>query len=167
MGETLKFPVLGIAPARGGRSEAGEETCAYFYNARFFATADASELKRRDRDDMLLIDSKFRCWKVDKVIDLGIARRKWWEWLLDLIGRDPTHDVDYELTPLAPMTLEQVHDRIAHAIRSNPYEWQDDERIAGEDGEPVEHEVLLDEYVARVRKAKTMTKIIDTMENMF
>jgi len=61
------------------------------------------------------------------------------------------------------MTLDEVKDRVAASIQSNPDDWRDDEAIAGEAGPPREEQELLDELKASVRAAASLPQIINVL----
>ena len=64
-----------------------------------------------------------------------------------------------KLEPLEPITLDQLKDRMAASILSNPDDWRDDEAIAGEDGPPQDEQELLDARVAGIRAADSVEGI--------
>jgi hypothetical protein len=64
-----------------------------------------------------------------------------------------------KLEPLEPITLDQLKDRMAASILSNPDDWRDDEAIAGEDGPPQDEQELLDARIAGVRAADSVEGI--------
>ena len=107
---------------------------------------------------MVLVDSELRSWRVVSVTRLGIVPPLW-SFLLRFLFQQAPYWVDQELEPLEPITLDQLKDRMAASILSNPDDWRDDEAIAGEDGPPQDEQELLDARVAGIRAADSVEGI--------
>lgn len=163
MNETLKFPILGIGPAIGKYAKAGEDVTYPFLTRGQFYEMQRFELRRGDRAGMLVIDSNLRCWKVARVIDLGVTDTGLLAKVLGTIFNTQTHGLDYELTALAPMTIEQARDRVEAAIRSNLGEWALEDNP--DDLSP-EGRKLIEGLVAQVHAAPTLQQIIEALETV-
>lgn len=153
------FPAFGFRRDVGRYATPGLEKFDDFHCAEDFAICDQWELKYGARDGMVLVDSNLNCWRVRGVKRLGI-RRPLWYFLFRLLFQQAQFQVEPDLEPLEPITLDQLKDRIAASILANPDDWRDDEAIAGEDGPPQDEQELLDAIVAGVRAADSLEGIL-------
>ncbi|MCA3755950.1 MAG: hypothetical protein IM671_07525 [Phenylobacterium sp.] len=154
------FPAIGFRRDVGRYGTPDLEKFDEFLSAEDFAICDQWELKYGARNGMVLVDSNLNCWRVTNVKRLRI-RRPLWSYLLRLLVQQALYWVDQDLEPLEPITLDQLKDRIAASILSNPDDWRDDEAIAGEDGPPQDEQELLYAIVAGVRAADSVEGIVD------
>ena len=158
------FPALAFCRDVGRSAEAGRERLQYFLDLEDFATCTSWQLKYGERLGMVLVGPDLRCWKVDRVIDLGVVG-PFWGRLLRFLVQQGVHRIDQEVEAIDPMTMEQVKDRVVASIQANPDDWRDDEAIAGEAGPPRDEQELLDELKASVRAAASLPQIINALSS--
>ena len=75
------FPALAFCRDVGRYSEAGREKLEYFLGPEDFSTCTSWQLKYGERLGMVLVSPDLRCWKVVRIIDLGVVG-PFWERLL-------------------------------------------------------------------------------------
>lgn len=61
---------------------------------------------------MMLVDANLNCWRVKKVKRLGIRRPRWC-FLLRLLVQQAQFQLEPDLQPLEPITLDLLKDRLA------------------------------------------------------
>ena len=158
------FPALAFCRDVGRYSEAGREKVEYFLGLEDFSTCTSWQLKYGERLGMVLVGPDLRCWKVVRVIDLGVVG-PFWGRLLRFLVRQSLHRIDQQIEAIEPMTLEQVKDRVVASIQANPDDWRDDEAIAGESAPPREEQELPDELADSVRAAASLPQIINALSS--
>ena len=157
------FPAFGFRQDVGRYATPGLEKFDQFDIAEDFAVCSQWDLKYGSRNGMVLVDANLRCWRVVRVRRLGI-RPPLWSYLLRLLFQQALYQVDVELEPLEPITLDQLKDRMTASILSNPDDFRDDEAIAGEAGPPQDEQELLDAIVAGIRAADSVEGIADFVD---
>ena len=151
-------PAIGFRQDVGRYATPGLEKFVEFSSSEDFAICNGWELKYGARNGMVLVDSELRSWRVVSVTRLGIVPPLW-SFLLRFLLQQAPYWVDQELEPLEPITLDQLKDRMAASVLSNPDDWRDDEAIAGEDGPPQDEQEMLDARVAGIRAADSVEGI--------
>lgn len=166
MSADLSFPALTFEPYEGADSKPGDEDVDCITDAKYFWTLHASEGGGEGRVGMVVVGNDGRCWKVLSVTAGDIAWSGPWpiKLLRSLVGLN-RRQANCELLELPPMSLEQIKDKVVEIIMQRPWAWWDDEAIAGEDGEPREAEEMIDELIARVRNAASMSEVSDVVEH--
>lgn len=158
----LTFPVLALGPDVGRFATPGRKCLDYFLNEDDFSTCTSWDLKFGSREGMLLADSAGRYWRIERVQDLGVTRG-FWERALRLLLQQSIHRISQEIIEERILPFAELQDRVCASIAANPDRWRDDEAIAGEDGPPRDEHKMLDELQAAVRKAKTVTQLINAL----
>lgn len=163
MSTSPTFPALAFGPYYGVRAEPGEKDFEYFPDAEEFSTLYRSD-KIEQRVGLILNGSDGRCWNVLSA-SAGEVMGPWPIRVLRSLFGMTRHKIHYEFLELPPMSLDQTKDKVVEIIIQRPYDWWDDEAIAGEDGEPREAEEMIDELIARVRNAASLLDVFDVVEN--
>lgn len=161
----ITIPALAFYDGYGRR--AGIEMMQTFWSEHEFRHMQKSDLRCRTRIGMLLVDSAGKAWKVVDVTPLRLTRQRWWWMLIEFLLRDQSYEVEHLLEPLPPMPLQAVKDRVCVDIAANPDDFRDDELIAGEAGEPIEEEVLLQALYAHVQAATSFKGVMDALETPY
>jgi hypothetical protein len=112
------FPAFGFRQDVGRYATPGLEKFDQFDFAEDFAVCSQWDLKYGSRNGMVLVDANLRCWRVVRVRRLGI-RPPLWSYLLRLLFQQALYQVDVELEPLEPITLDQLRDRMTASILPN------------------------------------------------
>ena len=159
---SLTFPALAFRRDVGRHAQAGRERLTWFLDAEDYSTCTSWALAHGERLGMVLVGPDLRCWKVVRVVDLGVSG-PFWERVLRVLSRQSVHRIDQEITELDPMTLEELKARTVASLQANPDDWRDDEAIAGEAGAPRDEHELLDELAAGVRAAHSVPQIINAL----
>ena len=97
---------------------------------------------------------------ITSIIDLGPYGSRLSRAIRFLVSQS-VRRIDQKLVHLGPIPLEALKTRVAETILATPDYWRDDEAIAGEDGPPIEEQVLLDEIVSTVHAASSVLEIIN------
>ena len=158
----LRFPVLAIGPDVGRDAIAGRERLDWFLDEEDFSTCTSWDLKVGARQGMLLADSAGRCWRIVRVLDLGVTRG-FWERALRFVLQQSVHRISQEIVEEVPCLLSELKERVCVSIAANPDSWRDDEAIAGENGPPRDEQEMLDELQAAVRQARTLPQVINVL----
>jgi pimeloyl-ACP methyl ester carboxylesterase len=113
---------------------------------------------------MILNSNDGRRWEIKNVRDGGLVG-DWPRFIKGFVARLPffMHHAIVEAVELERHSLEQIKDRTVEIIRANPDDWRDDEAIAGEAGEPRDEQEMLEELIAAVRAAPSVSGIIDAL----
>ena len=150
----LAFPAIGFASGRifGDLN--------VFYGARDFALESPNSVA--SRLGMLIVDSAGRCWKISRVLDLGIPGSFLGRMMRWLVGYR-YHRLEQDLVEAPSISLDEVKARICESVQTYPDDWRDDEAVAGEDGSPRDEQEMLDELKARVRAAQTLAQVINAL----
>lgn len=159
---SLTFPALAFLRDVGRHATAGRERLTWFLEDDDFSTCTLWALTHGERLGMVLVGRDLRCWKVLRVVDLGVTR-PFWERVFRFLVRQSVHRIDQEITQIEPMTLEQVKVRTVASIQANPDDWRDDEAIAGESAPPRDEQDLLDELADAVCAAVSVPEIINAL----
>jgi hypothetical protein len=134
----------------------------YFLSEDDFSTCTSWDLKFGSRQGMLLADSAGRYWRIERVQDLGVTRG-FWERVLRFLLQQSVHRISQEIVEEKTLLFAELQDRVCASIAANPDSWRDDEAIASEDGPPHDEQEMLDELQAAVRKAETVTQVINAL----
>lgn len=113
------------------------------------------------RVGMLLVDREGRSFRVASFTKLA-RTGGFWRRLLDTMNG--IWRVEHQLSDEGAISFEALQQRVCNSITANPDHWRDDEAIAGEDGPPVEEEVLLEALRERVRKSRSLKEIMDVLQ---
>jgi len=158
----LKFPVLALGPDVGRLAKPGRDRLDYFLSEDDFSTCTSWDLKFGSREGMLLADSAGRYWRIARVQDLGVTRG-FWERVLRVLLQQSVHRISQEIVEERTLPFAELQDRVCASLAADPDRWRDDEAIAGEDGPPRDEQAMLDELQAAVRKAETVTQVINAL----
>lgn len=157
---TPNFPALAFCRDISPGADPGQEVVTCFLSPEDFATCTTRELKRGKRQGLTLVDRDLETWQVTSIIDLGPYGSRLSRAIRFLV-RQSVRRIDQKLVHLGPTPLEALKTRVAETILATPDYWRDDEAIAGEDGPPIEEQVLLDEIVSTVHAASSVLEIIN------
>lgn len=157
------FPLLVFVPPRDSDAE------FYGWGVEDFSKGDMRtmrpvELYHYPWRGLILNSNDGRRWEIKSVRDGGVVGN-WPRFIKGLVSRLPffkRHAI-VEAVELEPHSLDQIKDRTVEIIRANPDDWRDGEAIAGEDGEPREEQEMLEELIAAVRAAPSVSGIIEVM----
>jgi hypothetical protein len=159
----IQFPALAIGPDVGVAAEAGAQVLRDFVDATDFSTSIGWDLKRGERDGMLVADSRGRFWRILRATDAG-PFHPFWLRLLRRILKQEVRWVTQEIVEAEPMAFPDFKRLVCATITASPDPWRDDELIAGEGGAPMRDEQeLLDELQASVMAANTVPEIIQAL----
>jgi hypothetical protein len=158
----LKFPVLGFGLDVGRAAIRGRERLVWFVDMDDFSTSTSWELKVGARQDMLLVDSAGRNWRIIRIEDLGQVG-PFWERAFRFLLQQGVHRISQELVEEGALSFPDLKERICASITANPDHWRDDEAIAGEDGPPQDELARLDELRTAVRSAQTLPQVINAL----
>lgn len=157
------FPALAFGPYHGVNAESGEKNFEYFPDAEEFSTLYRSDKIER-RVGLIVNSSDGRCWQVLSA-SAGEVMGSWPGRLLRSMFGMTRRKIHYEFLELPPMSLAQTKDKVVEVIMQRPYDWWDDEAIAGEDGEPRDAEEMIEDFIARVRNAAALSDVFYVVDN--
>ena len=80
-----------------------------------------------------------------------------------MLLQQSVHRISQEIVEERKLLFAELQERICASIAANPDSWRDDEAIAGEDGPPRDEQEMLDDLQAAVRKARTVTQVINAL----
>jgi hypothetical protein len=154
---------LAIGPDVGVAADPGATVLRAFVSATDFSTSIAWNLRRGERNGMLVADSGGRFWRVLSATDAG-PFNPFWVRLLRRLLKQEERWISQEIEEAPPMAFADFKRLVCLTIAANPDRWRDDELIAGEGGAPMRDEQeLLDELQASVMAATTVPEIIQAL----
>jgi len=118
----FEFPVLGISD---------DNDLWGFSDLRQLTTCGPRTLKENMQLGMELVDAGGRRWRVEGVRRMGRSKPLI-PWLIKSALSGPTYRIEQELAPMAPLTLDEVKERLASSMRAHPEFWCDDPESASE-----------------------------------
>lgn len=123
-------------------------------------------IESRVAENLLVVDSAARCWRLARIQRDAFVPK--WTWLPE--GLTPTgwrlYQVEYEWADEPPIPFAEVIERSCAAIRKNPYDWFDEEFLAGEDGVERDEEQLIEECVGQVRRARDIVELEAVLDEL-
>lgn len=153
----IKFPAIGFGPYDLAKPKPGEEELDGFGDQDDFELVGAG--RGRERETLHIIGSDYRGWRVANAT--FTRARSWWAQALWSLLGGQRYRGNFEFVEAEPMTLDQVKARVFAAMDHDPLRFVDDELIAGESGEPIEEEVLLNAVKAKVMAARDIDEICE------
>ena len=135
----LYFPVLGLS---------ADHDIWGFWDLNGLTVCGPKTLQDGMQDGMELIDANGSRWRVEKVTKL----RSLEPWPMRMVTRllyPPGYRIEQDVTPMAPLDLAAVQDRVCDAMQAHPLFWC----------EPSELETVLVERLAEVRSTRTIADI--------
>ena len=154
----LQFPLLSFG-RNVSRFSPGDEVVDCFPNETAFNICAKADLRKHALDDMLLADSAGRCWRIERVSDLGVTG-PFWDRVIRFVFRQAIHGVSCELVEVQALSLDALKARVRDIIEADPERWKDDEAVAGEDGPPRDEREMLDELLEAVQIAPSVPEIV-------
>lgn len=139
----LQFPVLGLS---------ADNDVWGFWDMDGLTVCGPKTLKEGLQDGMELIDADGKRWRVE-----GIRMIKpleaWWKRLFTWILYPPGYRIEQMLTPMEPLGLEAVQERVCSAMQTFPLYWCEEEDIG----------TVLVERLAEVRATTSIAAIHDVL----
>ena len=157
----FEYPVIGFGRSPGWAKHGyrGEWLQAFLTEAD---TRECRESYLDDPDlrDMLLVDAAGRSWDVASVRFVG-PLGSFWRRLLRRFVSYQRYAVEMELTEAAPMSLDEVKERIIRAIDADAPMYAEIEFTESGANPPFEPEVLLEQLRNKVRAARSNGELIE------
>jgi hypothetical protein len=155
----FKFPILTIPKSD---PEPWEMVDVHF-DRDAFTIRDRGQRESPDEIGRIVMDSAGRSWRIVAMRDLGVqADSPWARLWLSLLG---DHRVKWEVSEELYLPFEDIRDAVATTILDNPDLWRDEEACAGEGEPPRDEQVMLDELVGNVRKARSPLELMAAIDS--
>ncbi len=140
----MAFPLIAFSRPEGADSD--RETFGFVSDLDHLQRARRREIRTSEMLGMVVIDSAGAAWRIQA---LKVVRRRTplWQCVLMTVfpqWDDIEYEVDLSLEGLPAVTFPEVQARVCRSIDLNPDDWVDDEAMAGEAGEPVTLEYLME-----------------------
>jgi hypothetical protein len=136
---SLQFPVLGLS---------ADNDVWGFWNFDELSVCGPDTLKDGLQDGMELIDTTGARWRVDGIRMIE-PLEAWWKRLFTWILYLPGYRIEQTLSPLEPIGLEAVQERVCSAMQAHPLFWC----------EEADFDTILVERLAEVRATPTIEAI--------
>lgn len=160
------FPILAFWSGKRMRGESGNERFREFKDVEALRLARWDELRPGEWLGMALVDDAGGAWTIREVHSVGYRTPFWLRGLMWIMnqGGDIEHAVECRLEQAAPIPFAEVQQRVCASIDRNPYDWVDDEAVAGEAGPPLVLADALEPMKSAVMRATKVSELFDGLD---
>jgi hypothetical protein len=157
----ITWPAIAFEVIPSGRP--WREEAIFMDSDWYFGPINRRRYKSRDWENLLIVDSAGRSFRILDAVKIGYAQSFLW-WLLFV---PPDYRLRFEAEEVAMMPYDELVERLCGSIEAVRGGWCNEDMAAGDapDGVTVSEEDQIAAQIAAIRRCENLTQLFKALQN--